>query len=185
MTAVIETHQLSKSYGPHRGIVEVDLDVEDRRGLRLPRAQRRRQDDDDPDAARSHPPDERPGDRVRHRDDCRPGRHPPTHRLPARRVRALRPAHRRPDARLLRQPARRRRGGLPGRPRRALRPGHVAQASASTPRATSRRSGSIVALQHRPELLILDEPTSGLDPLIQQEFYGSSARPRRRDGLSS
>ena len=31
--------------------------------------------------------------------------------------------------------------------------------------------GLIVALQHRPELLILDEPTSGLDPLIQQEFF--------------
>ena len=31
--------------------------------------------------------------------------------------------------------------------------------------------GLIVALQHRPELLVLDEPTSGLDPLIQQEFF--------------
>jgi ABC-2 type transport system ATP-binding protein len=29
----------------------------------------------------------------------------------------------------------------------------------------------VIALQHRPELLILDEPTSGLDPLIQQSFY--------------
>ena len=43
--------------------------------------------------------------------------------------------------------------------------------SASTRRATSRSSGLIVALQHRPELLVLDEPTSGLDPLIQQEFF--------------
>jgi ABC-2 type transport system ATP-binding protein len=31
--------------------------------------------------------------------------------------------------------------------------------------------GLIQAFMHRPELLILDEPTSGLDPLIQQEFY--------------
>ncbi len=29
----------------------------------------------------------------------------------------------------------------------------------------------IIALQHRPELLILDEPTSGLDPLVQQTFF--------------
>jgi ABC-2 type transport system ATP-binding protein len=31
--------------------------------------------------------------------------------------------------------------------------------------------GLVVALQHRPELLMLDEPTSGLDPLVQQTFY--------------
>ena len=29
----------------------------------------------------------------------------------------------------------------------------------------------MIALQHRPELLILDEPTSGLDPLVQQSFF--------------
>lgn len=29
----------------------------------------------------------------------------------------------------------------------------------------------VCALQHRPELLILDEPTSGLDPLMQREFF--------------
>jgi ABC-2 type transport system ATP-binding protein len=28
----------------------------------------------------------------------------------------------------------------------------------------------VIALQHRPELLVLDEPTSGLDPLVQQTF---------------
>jgi ABC-2 type transport system ATP-binding protein len=29
----------------------------------------------------------------------------------------------------------------------------------------------VVALQHRPDLLILDEPTSGLDPLVQHSFF--------------
>jgi ABC-type multidrug transport system ATPase subunit len=29
----------------------------------------------------------------------------------------------------------------------------------------------VIALQHRPDLLILDEPTSGLDPLVQQTFF--------------
>ena len=29
----------------------------------------------------------------------------------------------------------------------------------------------MIALQHRPDLLMLDEPTSGLDPLVQQEFF--------------
>lgn len=34
-----------------------------------------------------------------------------------------------------------------------------------------RKMGLIVALCHRPEMLILDEPTTGLDPLMQQVFH--------------
>ena len=30
--------------------------------------------------------------------------------------------------------------------------------------------GIILALAHRPRLLVLDEPTSGLDPLVQEQF---------------
>lgn len=29
----------------------------------------------------------------------------------------------------------------------------------------------VCALQHKPDLLVLDEPTSGLDPLMQKEFF--------------
>jgi ABC-2 type transport system ATP-binding protein len=38
-------------------------------------------------------------------------------------------------------------------------------------KGNKQKIGLVIALQHRPELLILDEPTSGLDPLIQQSFY--------------
>lgn len=34
-----------------------------------------------------------------------------------------------------------------------------------------KKVGIVCAMQHSPELYILDEPTSGLDPLMQQEFY--------------
>jgi ABC-2 type transport system ATP-binding protein len=39
-------------------------------------------------------------------------------------------------------------------------------------KGNKQKIGLIIALQHQPELLILDEPTSGLDPLVQQSFYG-------------
>lgn len=48
----------------------------------------------------------------------------------------------------------------------------------------NRKKVSIVcALQHRPALYILDEPTSGLDPLIQREFYTLLAE-RNREGAT-
>lgn len=34
-----------------------------------------------------------------------------------------------------------------------------------------RKLGLVLALMHKPELLILDEPTNGLDPLMQQTFH--------------
>ena len=39
-------------------------------------------------------------------------------------------------------------------------------------KGNKQKLGLVIAFQHRPELLVLDEPTSGLDPLVQQAFYG-------------
>jgi ABC-2 type transport system ATP-binding protein len=38
-------------------------------------------------------------------------------------------------------------------------------------KGNKQKIGLVIALQHQPELLILDEPTSGLDPLVQQSFF--------------
>ncbi|HXI80898.1 MAG TPA: ABC transporter ATP-binding protein [Verrucomicrobiae bacterium] len=38
-------------------------------------------------------------------------------------------------------------------------------------KGNKQKIGLVVAFQHRPDLLMLDEPTSGLDPLVQQTFY--------------
>jgi len=38
-------------------------------------------------------------------------------------------------------------------------------------KGNKQKIGLIIALQHRPDLLVLDEPTSGLDPIVQQSVY--------------
>jgi len=48
-------------------------------------------------------------------------------------------------------------------------------------KGNKQKVGLIVALQHRPDLLILDEPTAGLDPLVQQTFF-AVVREARADG---
>jgi ABC-2 type transport system ATP-binding protein len=48
-------------------------------------------------------------------------------------------------------------------------------------KGNKQKVGLVVALQHRPDLLILDEPTSGLDPLVQQTFF-EIIREARGDG---
>ena len=50
-------------------------------------------------------------------------------------------------------------------------------------RGNKQKVGLIVALQHKPDLLILDEPTAGLDPLVQQTFFGL-VREAREEGRS-
>jgi ABC-2 type transport system ATP-binding protein len=48
-------------------------------------------------------------------------------------------------------------------------------------KGNKQKIGLVIALQHKPELLVLDEPTSGLDPLVQQTFY-SLVREARGEG---
>ena len=50
-------------------------------------------------------------------------------------------------------------------------------------KGNKQKVGVIVALQHRPDLLVLDEPTSGLDPLVQQTFF-AILREATQDGAS-
>lgn len=48
----------------------------------------------------------------------------------------------------------------------------------------NRKKVSIIcALQHEPRLLILDEPTSGLDPLMQKEFF-DIIEERNKEGVT-
>ena len=48
-------------------------------------------------------------------------------------------------------------------------------------KGNKQKVGLVAALQNKPELLLLDEPTSGLDPLVQQTFF-ELMRERVADG---
>ena len=68
-------------------------------------------------------------------------------------------------------------GNLRGRPDRAFRAELVERLDLdpgkkikSLSRGNKQKVGLVAAFQDRPELLILDEPTSGLDPFVQLEF---------------
>src|SRR5207237_3499456 len=44
------------------------------------------------------------------------------------------------------------------------------------------KAGLLVALAHRPELLVLDEPSSGLDPVVRREMLEAIVRTVADEG---
>ena len=44
------------------------------------------------------------------------------------------------------------------------------------------RAGLLIALAHRPELLVLDEPSSGLDPIVRKDILGAVIRTIAHEG---
>src|SRR5260221_10120837 len=44
------------------------------------------------------------------------------------------------------------------------------------------RTGLLIALAHRPELLVLDEPSSGLDPVVRRDILGAIIRTIADEG---
>ena len=170
MAAVIQTERLTKSYGPHRGIVEVDLEVQGgevfgflgpngagktttiRVLLDLIRPTSGRaavfgiQTTADPVA-------------IHRRVGYLPGEFSLYDRLTgAETIEYFANLRGTVDAAYARSLVERL-DFDPSRPFREYSKGN------------KQKLGLIVALQHRPDLLILDEPTAGLDPLIQQEFF--------------
>ena len=49
-------------------------------------------------------------------------------------------------------------------------------------RGQKARAGLLIALAHRPELLLLDEPSSGLDPIVRRDILGAVIRTIAHEG---
>ena len=164
MPAVIRTERLTKSYGTHRGIVDVDLEVADGRGLRVPGPERRRQDDDDPDPAGPDPADVRAG------RSCSTSRSTVDPVSIHRRIGYI-PGEFALYDRLTGGQTIEYFGNLRGGVDPAYRASLVERFDLDPSRrfkeyskGNKQKVGLVIALQHRPELLVLDEPTSGPRP---------------------
>jgi ABC-type multidrug transport system ATPase subunit len=170
MTAVIETERLTKTYGPHRGIVEVDLQVDEGEafgflgpnGAGKTTTIRTLLDHLRPTSGRAMVFGiETTADPVaiHRRLGYLPGEFALYDRLTGGQTIEY-------FANL--------RGGVDPAYRAALVERLDVDPSRrfkEYSRGNKQKIGLVIALQHRPELLILDEPTSGLDPLVQQTFY--------------
>src|SRR3990170_2396667 len=180
MTAIIETEKLTKSYGSHRGIVEVDLSVEQGEvfgflgpnGAGKTTTIRTLLDLIRPTSgvARVFGIDSTADPVAIHR---RIGYLPGEFALYDRLTGAQTLEY---FANL--------RGGVD----RAYQASLVERFDLDPPRryreyskGNKQKVGLVIALQHRPELLILDEPTAGLDPLVQQSFF-ELVREARTEG---
>jgi ABC-2 type transport system ATP-binding protein len=182
MTSVIHTERLTKSYGPYRGIIELDLDVEEGdifgflgpNGAGKTTTMRVLLDLIRPTSGRAEVFGiETTADPVaiHRRIGYLPGEFDLYDRLTGAQTIAY-------FANL--------RGGVDA--------GYVAELIERLDLDPSRRFkeyskgnkqkvGLVVALPHRPDLLVLDEPTSGLDPLVQQTFF-AIVREARSEGRS-
>ena len=180
MTAVIHTEQLTKSYGPHRGITELDLEVQEGEifgflgpnGAGKTTTMRVLLDLIRPTAGRAEVFGiETTADPVaiHRRVGYLPGEFDLYDRLTGAQTIAYF-------------------GNLRGGVDKAYVAELVERLELDPSRrfkeyskGNKQKIGLIVALQHRPDLLILDEPTAGLDPLMQQTFFGL-VEEARRDG---
>jgi ABC-2 type transport system ATP-binding protein len=180
MAAVIETHQLTKSYGSHRGIIELDLDVAEGEifgflgpnGAGKTTTMRILLDLIRPTSGRATVFGiEASADPVaiHRRVGYLPGEFDLYDRLTGAQTITYF-------------------GNLRGGVDRAYVASLVERLELDPSRrfkeyskGNKQKVGLIVALQHRPDLLILDEPTAGLDPLVQQTFFGL-VREARTEG---
>ena len=168
--AIIRTERLTKSYGEHRGIIDVDLEVQagevfgflGPNGAGKTTTIRTLLDLIRPTSGRAFVFDVETTEdpvAIHRRIGYIPGEFALYDRLTGRQTIEYF-------------------GNLRGGVDRAYRDALVKRLDIDTSRkfkeyskGNKQKVGLVIALQHRPELLILDEPTSGLDPLVQQSFY--------------